>query len=195
MLSEYSECSASKQSLSKQLSRKVIDLLGNHLLPASTTGACIFFGPVSYTTERLKLEKVHDLPHGHVRAGCSLSWCSTEVQLGVSLTLLAILGRDFPQITNLLVRVALSLFLVHQCIAGWLRSLIPATVSTPVWVQSWNHSWKCSWIQVCTATEVWIAALCCKGQMLKAKRCLEKEEKSKVWDSLELKYFIFPNIS
>lgn len=89
------------------LSRKVIDLLGNHLLLTNTTEAHIFFTPISYTTERFKLEKVHDLPLGHVRADCSLSSCSTEVHLGVSLTLLAILGCDFPQITNLLVRVAL----------------------------------------------------------------------------------------
>jgi len=51
------------------------------------------------------------------RADRSLSSGSTEVRLGVSLALLAILGRDFPQITNLLVRVALRP-LLHQCIAG-----------------------------------------------------------------------------
>lgn len=89
------------------LSRKVIDLLGNHLLLTNTTGARIFCAPISYMTEHFKLEKVHDLPLGRMRAGCSLSLCSTEVRLGVSLTLWAILGRDFLQITNLLVRVAL----------------------------------------------------------------------------------------
>lgn len=87
------------------LSRKVIDLLGNHLLPVSTIGTCIFFSPIS-CAERFPLENVH-LPHSHVRADCSLAVGSTDRHLRVSVILLAILGHDFPQITNLLVRVAL----------------------------------------------------------------------------------------
>lgn len=60
------------------LPRKVMDLLGNHLPPANTTGARIVFAPISYTMERFKLKKVPHLPHGHMRADGSLSSRSTS---------------------------------------------------------------------------------------------------------------------
>ena len=154
------------------LSRKVIDLLGNHLLPASTAGARIFFAPISHMTECFILEKIHGhegRPQPVFRqyrstSGCFSrstsnfrSWFSTDHKLASEGGPQASSPSVYCRVTE----VSHSSYHERSSLGPILKFWLEMPLNTSV-----NSYWSPP------------ASIPCKRRMLNAKRCLEKEKQS-----------------